>query len=137
MNVRYQSKVDGFKSRIPHWICLSCEVVFTHTKPYCCTACHDKDNKFRYFPSKREYHRYAELILLERSGHIDEGSLECQPASKLSDNGNPRTTRFDFKYQIHGRTVIEDVKTKATDTVESRRIRALAEAQHDIKVVLI
>lgn len=134
---KFTSKVQGFRSRIPHWLCLSCGVVHTITKPNVCTACNDKKNEFRYFPSKREYHRYAELVLLERSGHIDEGSLECQPKYELSDNGNKRITRFDFRYTVHGRTVIEDVKTKGTDTVESRRIRALAEDQHDIKVVLI
>jgi hypothetical protein len=133
---RFTSRAQGFSSRICHWVCKECGVVFTVKKPGKCTHC-GTVGQYIYIGSKHEFNRYNELKLLERSGHIDEGTLELQPKYEIMDNDNKRTTRLDFRYSVHGVVHIEDAKTKGTDTVESRRIRALVEKQHGITVILV
>lgn len=111
-------------------------MVFTHKKPTKCTACQD-GTEYIYFPSKAEYLRYAELRLLERSGHIDAESLELQPAYILHIGDKKFRAVFDFRYTKHSKQVVEDVKNSATNTPLSCIKRALAEAEHGIKVVLV
>jgi hypothetical protein len=101
------------------------------------------------FDSKREAKRYAELKLLERAGEI--ADLELQPCwfftmqggrdvlirSKGYPNGRRATYSADFRYRdSDGQTIIEDVKTTATDTEASRLRRAMVEAQYGVRVVL-
>ena len=133
---RFKSRVDGLKSRVPHWCCNGCGSVFTKVKPGVCTNCR-VSGKYTYFPSRKEYNRYVELTLLERSGHIDAGSLELQPAYKLHVGGRSFKVSFDFRYRIHGKEVIEDVKTSGTNTDLSKIKRAMAETEYGIKVVLV
>lgn len=73
------------------------------------------------FDSKAEDRRYCELRLLERAGEISD--LQVHPSFTLLDpctwNGKHYpAVRFtpDFQYQENGRTVIEDVKSKPTQT---------------------
>lgn len=79
------------------------------------------------FDSKAEMHRYQELKLLERGGHIQR--LECQPQFMLV---NPFVTaggakfrgvkyRGDFRYLECGRVVVEDVKGHATEVYRIKK----------------
>ena len=133
---RFTSRVDGFKSRKPHWVCKQCGVAFTTTKPRICTHCGEV-GRYNYFPSKKEYNRYQELLLLERSGHVDEGTIELQPKYILHIADKKFNMTADFRYKVHGREVVEDVKTKGTDTDLSKIKRALAEAEYGIEVILV
>ena len=79
------------------------------------------------FASKKEAHRYGELLLLQRAGKIE--NLELQVSFILSCNGRPllyRSERYkngrkakyiaDFGYDIPGgKAVIEDTKGKRTE----------------------
>lgn len=67
------------------------------------------------FASKKEARRYQDLKLLQMGNVIS--NLEMQPVIPLMVNGT-KIGRYtgDFKYQQNGRTVIEDVKSKATKT---------------------
>jgi len=133
---RFTSRVEGFKARKPHWVCKECGIAFTVTKPGRCTHC-GTSGKYYYFPSKREFNRYQELLFLERSGHIDHGSLELQPKYVLHIGTKKFNMTADFRYKKHGKDIIEDTKTKGTDTDLSKIKRALAEAEYGIKVILV
>lgn len=133
---KFTSRVQGLSSRIPHWCCEECGTVFTKKKPIICSHC-GMPGKFVYFPSKKEFNRYNELTLLERSGHIDKGTLELQPAYPVTIGDKVFRVSFDFRYQVHGREVIEDVKTSGTNTDLSKIKRALAETEYNIQVTLV
>ena len=67
------------------------------------------------FASKKEAQRYQDLKLLQLGNIIS--NLEIQPVIPLMVNGI-KIGRYtgDFKYQVNGKTIIEDVKSKATKT---------------------
>ena len=134
---KFTSRVQGYSSRVPHWLCEHCGTLFTHKRPAVCTSCRESIDKPVYFPSKKEYNRYAELKLLDRAGYIDKGTLELQPAYPLHIGEKTFRCTFDFRYTKHGKEVVEDVKTSGTNTDLSKIKRALAEAEHGIKVILV
>jgi hypothetical protein len=94
------------------------------------------------FDSLAEAARYEELLLLEAGGLIADLRVHPRytllPALRLSDGSlqQPITYIADFAYTENGRTVIEDVKGKET---ESWRIKAKlfrwAFPDHDLRVV--
>ena len=67
------------------------------------------------FASKKEAERYRILSLLESQGRID--NLRLQPRIPLMVNG-VKIGHYvaDFQYELAGKQVIEDVKSKATRT---------------------
>lgn len=67
------------------------------------------------FASKKEAERYKILSLLESQGRID--NLRLQPRIPLMVNG-VKIGHYvaDFQYDLSGKQVIEDVKSKATRT---------------------
>ena len=67
------------------------------------------------FHSKKEAERYKILSLLESQGRID--NLRLQPRIALMVNGVKIGHYIaDFQYDMAGKQVIEDVKSKATRT---------------------
>lgn len=72
------------------------------------------------FDSKREAHRYTELLLAQRAGKIS--MLRLQPAFELQPafvdasgkKQRPIVYKADFGYVENGQGVIEDVKGFAT-----------------------
>lgn len=69
------------------------------------------------FDSKAEAKRYGELKLLERCGAIT--GLERQRRFTLipkSKYGQARYYVADFVYAENGKTIVEDVKSRATKT---------------------
>ena len=67
------------------------------------------------FHSKKEAERYKILSLLESQGRID--NLRLQPRIALMVNGVKIGHYIaDFQYDMSGKQVIEDVKSKATRT---------------------
>ena len=67
------------------------------------------------FHSKKEAERYKILSLLESQGRID--NLRLQPRIALMVNGVKIGHYIaDFQYDLSGKQVIEDVKSKATRT---------------------
>jgi hypothetical protein len=63
-----------------------------------------------HFSSKREAHRYEELLLCLKSGTIQD--LKCQPKFPFPIGFEYRA---DFSYTQDGKTIIEDVKGFETD----------------------
>ncbi len=100
-----------------------------------------------WFDSKREAARYLELRMAARQGQIRD--LVLQPEYPLACGGNPvlirskhypngRKAKYiaDFRYMNHlGKTIVEDVK--GMDTPLSRLKRAMVEAEHGIRVVVV
>lgn len=67
------------------------------------------------FASKKEAERYKILALLESQGKID--NLRLQPRFPLMVNGVKIGYYVaDFQYDLSGKQIIEDVKSKATRT---------------------
>jgi len=71
--------------------------------------------------SKAEGKRYQELKLLERAGEISD--LRCHPRFRLIDGQDHNGAHYypcnytaDFQYTENGKTIVEDVKSKATQT---------------------
>lgn len=92
------------------------------------------------FDSKREADRFLQLRLLEKAGEIT--NLELQPRYVFVIDGRPVRIRSngypsgrqaiysaDFRYvdKRKGRTVVEDVKSKATLTEAYKLRKALVE----------
>jgi len=95
-------------------------------------------NGGHWFASKREAHRYTELLLLESAGEITD--IELQPAYRLMsptpDGSLVSTATYvaDFRYVdiSTGETVVEDVKGVRTQvyTLKKRWV----EAQYGITI---
>lgn len=67
------------------------------------------------FDSKKESERFLELSMLEKAGVIK--NLERQKRFEIVPKTETERARFycaDFVYSENGKTVIEDVKSKAT-----------------------
>lgn len=79
------------------------------------------------FDSKKEAGRYQELLFMQKAGEIQK--LERQPPYELhtlTPTGEwVVVSRFtpDFRYERDGVVVVEDVKSVATKTKESYRMR--------------
>lgn len=99
------------------------------------------------FDSKREAHRYRQLLILQDGGAITE--LEIQPKFPLEIDGKPVLIRSkgypngrrasytaDFRYRDElGEIRVED--TKGYDTPASRLRRAVVECIYSIRIELI
>lgn len=78
------------------------------------------------FDSRKEAYRYEELRLMERAGAISDlrrqVSFELIPAQYVAGKCAERAVKYiaDFVYvdTLTGKTVVEDVKSKATKTPE-------------------
>lgn len=91
------------------------------------------------FDSKREYNRWCELRLLERSGIIR--NLQRQVKFRLIDSQKTpeRTERpcdyiADFVYYENGRRVVEDCKGMRTDVYKIKRKLMLEKYNISIKI---
>ena len=88
--------------------------------------------------SNKEYNRWCELKLLERSGLIT--ALERQKEFILIDKsayGQKIVYRADFVYEENGKTVVEDVKSEATKTPLYKLKKRLLAEKYGIKIVEI
>ena len=67
------------------------------------------------FDSKKEATRYAELMLLQRSGLIQNLRLQV-PFELIPKQAGERAVRYiaDFVYDENGETVVEDTKSEIT-----------------------
>lgn len=90
------------------------------------------------FDSKREYNRWCELCLLERSGIIQ--NLQRQVKFRLIDSQKTpeRTERpcdyiADFVYYENGSRVVEDCKGMRTDVYKIKRKLMLEKYNISIK----
>ena len=90
------------------------------------------------FDSKREYNRWCELRLLERSGVIR--NLQRQAKFRLIDSQKTleRTERpcdyiADFVYYENGKRVVEDCKGMRTDVYKIKRKLMLEKYNISIK----
>src|SRR4030095_5807586 len=84
------------------------------------------------FASRKEARRYQELLILLRTGQIE--NLRLQVNYPLEINGVKVTSyRADFVYQESGRTVVEDVK--GFRTREYRIKQKLMLALHGIQIL--
>lgn len=85
------------------------------------------------FDSKKEMHRYAELLLLVRSGDVID--MHRQVPFRLEVNGvDCGSWRADFVYQDReGRLVVEDVKGHRTPLYKLKK--KLVEAIYDVKII--
>lgn len=96
------------------------------------------------FASLKERNRFKELEMLNETGII--ANLEAHPVFMLNGaNGQPlrgengRQLRYtaDFRYVdvATGKTVVEDVKSRATKTQVYSMRKALVQNQYGIKIV--
>lgn len=87
------------------------------------------------FASKREAHRYGELLLLAKAGEV--GSLEIQPKFIFSLNGAKLFTYIaDFAYWTKGgKRVVEDVKGVKTPLYKLKK--KIIEAAYRIEITEI
>lgn len=85
---------------------------------YSKTKYHNKKTKIddMIFDSKKEALRYKELKILEKSGLISDLKTQVRflICPKSRENKRERFYIADFTYTENGKTVIEDVKSKAT-----------------------
>ena len=137
--MRFKSRLDGLKAAKRHWVCKECGVSFTVKKPTTCSHCPKGEGKeFHYFASKKEFNRYGELLIMEKAGLVDHGTIEIHPRYVVHiGGGESKNVELDFRYKVHGREVIEDVKSWGSDTAVSNLKRQMVEAQHGITVVLV
>lgn len=74
------------------------------------------------FDSQKEAKRYQELRLLELAGKIE--LLHCQPKFPMVINERKICTYIaDFRYQLNGELVIEDVKSAFTAKLPVFRLK--------------
>lgn len=87
------------------------------------------------FASKREARRYHNLCLLQRAGEISE--LELQPKYDLVVEGMKVCSYVgDFRYLLHRKRIVEDVKSPATAKNPVYRLKKkLMQACHGITIL--
>ncbi|MEX2444461.1 MAG: DUF1064 domain-containing protein [Alkalispirochaeta sp.] len=79
------------------------------------------------FDSAAEARRYSELRLLERAGSVTDierqPEFELVPGFRHPDHGAIRAIKYraDFRYKLHGREVVEDVKGHATEVYRIKK----------------
>jgi hypothetical protein len=136
---RFKSRLQGLNAAKRHWVCRACGTAFTVKKPTTCTHCPKGEGKdFHYFASLKEYRRYNELLLMEKAGLLDKGTIELHPRYLVQlGGGDTKNVYLDFRYKVHGREVIEDCKSWSSNTDVSKLNRRLAEGQHNIEVILV
>jgi hypothetical protein len=79
------------------------------------------------FDSAREARRYGELQLLVRVGSVTD--LELQPEFELvpkfshPEHGTIRAIKYraDFRYRLHGKEIVEDVKGHQTEVYRLKK----------------
>ena len=128
---RFYSKSDGLARRKPSWACLNCTTAYPEKR----TACLCGSTRFHYFPSKAELNRFRVLKRRESSGLV--ANLELQPHFPIVVNGQKIAAySADFRYtDIHGNTIIEDVK--GTETPVFRLKKKLVEAFYGICITVV
>ena len=74
------------------------------------------------FQSRREATRYAELMLLQRSGLIQNLRLQV-PFELIPKQQGERAVKYiaDFVYDENGETIVEDVKGVRTDVYKIKK----------------
>lgn len=89
------------------------------------------------FDSAREHRRYCELRLMQRARMIFK--LEVHPRFSIDINGtHVGHYTADFRYQLNdGRVVVEDVKSRLSNTGEFSLRRRVVEALYGIKVEVV
>lgn len=135
---RFKTRAEGFASRKPVWVCKDCGTQFQTADPRKTGGCSQcRGREFHYFPSRREFRRYKDLLLLQLAGKIAE--IELQPAYDLTTAGVKFTCKADFRYRDKetGRYVVEDVKSAGTDTNISRLKRAMVKERYGVDIVII
>lgn len=134
----FHSTYEAFNRRVMVWICRSCDTWCENKKPTYCTTC--GGTEFFYFASKAEAKRYAELLLMEKGGVIQ--NLEPQLSFPLVVNDLKICEyRADFVYDEQGRTIIEDVKAKGGGDKAVTKLfevkRKLVKALYDIDITIV
>jgi len=90
--------------------------IYVYEDGFVCGSRCNGHGKYEIFDSQKEYERYNQLRLLERTGAISTLSrqipLVIQEAFTSGDGvkHRPITYRADFMYEERGRVVVEDVK---------------------------
>jgi hypothetical protein len=87
------------------------------------------------FHSKKEAKRYGILRIMELAGEITD--LELQPEFLIEVKGK-KVAKYsaDFRYRKDGKTVVEDVKSKATRLKANYRLKKkCVEAQYGIEII--
>ena len=74
------------------------------------------------FDSRKEAHRYYELLLLEKAGEISNLKLQV-PYELIPKQPGERACIYkaDFVYEDQGETIVEDVKGVRTDAYKIKR----------------
>lgn len=92
------------------------------------------------FDSVKEYNRYCELRLIERSGAITDLQRQVKfvllPVQRVDGKVVERACTYiaDFVYKERGETVVEDVKSAATKTKDYIIKRKLLLHTHGLRV---
>lgn len=80
------------------------------------------------FDSRKEAKRFDELLLLQKTGRIE--NLSVQPEFLLCDTVRHQGVTYpkvkyiaDFKYFQNGKTIIEDIKSIATSKDKAYRVK--------------
>ena len=89
------------------------------------------------FDSRKEANRYFELLTMQKAGLIRD--LERQPEFELIPKcGKERAAKYhaDFAYTDNatGKTVVEDVKSRATKTKDYILRRKIMNWRYDIQI---
>ena len=81
------------------------------------------------FPSRKEYIRWCELVLLEKAGQVTDlkrqVKFELIPSQKIDGKVVERACSYiaDFVYKENGKTVVEDTKGfKTKDYIIKRKL---------------
>lgn len=87
------------------------------------------------FASRKEARRYRQLKLLERAREIQGLELQVSyPLIKKSKYGREIKYIADFVYLENGKTIVEDVKSKATVTPVYRLKKRLMQELYGITI---
>ena len=92
------------------------------------------------FDSKKEYRRYEELKLLERTGLISDlrrqVPFELVPRQIANGKVVERAVKYiaDFTYRENGQLVVEDVKSDATRTDAYKIKKKLMLSVHGVRI---
>ena len=116
----------------PVYACENCGAHFTDQRIESCTSCGCQG--LAYFASKKEFHRWRELALMQRAGKINR--LRRQVRYPVKING---LTVFKYVadadyYTDQGRHVIED--TKGMETAVFKLKRKAFEAYYGIPITI-
>lgn len=89
------------------------------------------------FDSRKEAHRYAELLVMQKAGLIS-GLTRQEEFELIPKCGKERSAKYhaDFSYTDNatGNKVVEDVKSRATKTKDYILRRKLMNWRHNIQI---